>query len=77
MATNWSNSIELMLLGMGAVFIFLTVLVIGVIIMSAILNKISANTTSNTAPTQSNNNLPETDIAAVAAIAYSANTAQQ
>ena len=77
MATNWSNSIELMLLGMGTVFVFLTLLVIGVIIMSAILNKISASTTPNTTPAQANTNLPETDIAAVAAIAYSANNAQQ
>jgi len=44
MSTLWSDSIELMLLGMGSVFIFLALLVIGVTIMSALINRLSPPT---------------------------------
>ncbi|MGH1485664.1 MAG: OadG family protein [Cellvibrionaceae bacterium] len=74
MTTSWSNSIELMLLGMGTVFVFLTLLVISVTIMSAVLRRIADE---EPAPAASHNiGSPDTEIAAVAAIAYSAANAK-
>ena len=71
----WSNSIELMLLGMGSVFTFLALLVAGVTIMSALINRFFP---PNTNPTKHNNAklaFAEAEVAAVAAAAWAASRA--
>ena len=69
MTEIWVQSIDLMLLGMSTVFIFLTLLVFFVSIMSSIINKITQH--------ESATMINDSDIAAVAAIAYSENHSQQ
>jgi oxaloacetate decarboxylase gamma subunit len=68
----WSNSIELMFLGMGSVFSFLALLVIGVITMSALINRFSPQVTHFGKANQSKTALVETEVAAVAAAAWAA-----
>jgi oxaloacetate decarboxylase gamma subunit len=75
MSELWSNSIELMLLGMGSVFTFLALLVIGVIIMSALINRFSPQTTHSIKTNQSKTALAEAEVAAVAAAAWAADRA--
>lgn len=67
MTSLWSSSTELMLLGMGTVFVFLTLLVFGVTLMSAIINKVSTpeQPTAITPVTTAN-----AEVAAVAAAAW-------
>jgi oxaloacetate decarboxylase gamma subunit len=62
----WANSIELMLLGMGSVFDFLSLLVAGTILMSSVINKLNV---ADPTPTSSSTS-PEAEIAAVAASAW-------
>jgi oxaloacetate decarboxylase gamma subunit len=66
----WSNSIELMLLGMGSVFSFLALLVMGVTTMSALINRFSPQITHLNKANQSKAALVETEVAAVAAAAW-------
>jgi len=62
----WADSIELMLLGMGSVFVFLSLLVVGTMLMSAIINKLNL-----TDPLPKNiSTTPNAEIAAVAASAW-------
>lgn len=70
MSALWSDSIELMILGMGSVFIFLALLVIGVTIMSALINRLSPQSfhTIKNKPTPTSH--IESEIAAVAAAAW-------
>lgn len=63
----WANSVELMLLGMGTVFVFLSLLVIGVIVMSTIINKFSK---PEIIPPPHTPTTPDAEIAAVAASAW-------
>ncbi|MFT4610021.1 MAG: oxaloacetate decarboxylase gamma subunit, partial [Cellvibrionaceae bacterium] len=72
MSELWSNSIELMLLGMGSVFTFLALLVVGVTIMSALINRFSPQTTHSIKTNQSKVTLAEAEVAAVAAAAWAA-----
>lgn len=70
----WSDSIELMLLGMGTVFVFLSLLVVGVSLMSAIINKLKPiEHSSNMMPPtngQYTSTTQDTEIAAVAVSAW-------
>lgn len=66
MPTVWQDTIALMLLGMGTVFVFLTLLVIGMFFMSTIINKIAPKEINATNKTQAN----QAEIAAVAAAAF-------
>lgn len=71
MSELWSDSIELMLLGMGSVFTFLALLVIGVTIMSALINRFSPPQSMSAAKNKSSNSTSaETEVAAVAAAAW-------
>jgi len=63
----WANSVELMLLGMGTVFVFLSLLVVGVTLMSAVINKISK---AEITPPQHTPTIPDAEVAAVAASAW-------
>ena len=65
MTVLWQSSIELMLLGMGTVFVFLVLLVIATSCMSAVINRLSPQTETLAA----NADL-EAEIAAVAAAAF-------
>ncbi len=70
MSVLWSDSIELMLLGMGSVFTFLALLVVGVTIMSAVINRLSppaSTAAKKKAPQMAN---IDSEIAAVAAAAW-------
>ncbi|MEO0443626.1 MAG: OadG family protein [Pseudomonadota bacterium] len=68
MSSTWEPSVELMLMGMGTVFVFLTLLVLGMIIMSNIAQRIGTKEQQANSARHSNN----TDIAVVAAAAYAA-----
>lgn len=72
MSELWSNSIELMLLGMGSVFTFLALLVVGVTIMSALINRFSPPIAHSIKTNQSKVTLAEAEVAAVAAAAWAA-----
>lgn len=66
MSTIWSDTIQLMLMGMGTVFVFLVVLIVSLNIMSSVIAKVvpvEAEQDNNTAAGQE-------EIAAVAAIAF-------
>lgn len=76
MSELWSNSIELMLLGMGSVFSFLALLVVGVTTMSALINRFNPQTTHFNRANQSKAALGETEVAAVAAAAWATARAQ-
>ena len=65
MSALWQSSIELMLLGMGTVFVFLILLVIATTAMSAVINKISPQAT----PATSHDDI-DVEIAAAAAAAF-------
>ena len=72
MSELWSDSIELMLLGMGSVFAFLLLLVVAVTIMSALINRFIPQ---NTIPIKHKNpkaGFAEAEVAAVAAAAWAA-----
>ncbi len=68
MTTLWSSSIELMLLGMGTVYVFLGVLVVGMMIMSSIIGRIS--TPEIAKPSLTSTSSSESDVAAAAAVAW-------
>jgi oxaloacetate decarboxylase gamma subunit len=70
MSELWSNSIELMLLGMGSVFTFLLLLVIGVTIMSALINRFSPASANPIKHNKTKSNTLEAEVAAVAAAAW-------
>lgn len=75
MSELWSDSIELMLLGMGSVFTFLLLLVVAVTIMSALINRFIPQ---HTIPIKNKNPkaaLAEAEVAAVAAAAWAASRA--
>jgi len=61
----WQSSIELMLLGMGTVFVFLILLVIATTAMSAVIGKLSPTAS----PATSNSDI-DAEIAAAAAAAF-------
>jgi oxaloacetate decarboxylase (Na+ extruding) subunit gamma len=63
MATIWSDTLLLMVLGMGTVFIFLLFLILAVNIMSAVIQRLAPEDV----PSESSS---LNDIAAVAAAAY-------
>ena len=65
MAELWQSSIELMLLGMGTVFVFLILLVIATTGMSAVIAKLSPPA----APVANNSDI-DAEIAAAAAAAF-------
>lgn len=65
MAALWQSSIELMLLGMGTVFVFLVLLVIATTAMSAVINKLSPQAI----PAASHGDI-DAEIAAAAAAAF-------
>ncbi len=67
MTNLWSDSVELMLLGMGSVFVFLALLVIGMMVMSSLLNRFNHPTNGKMPAANSS----EAEVAAVAAIAWS------
>lgn len=66
MTDTWTQSTELMLLGMGTVFVFLTLLVVSVTLMSATLNLFF----KNEAPIKKTTITDESEIAAVAVSAW-------
>ncbi len=70
MSALWSDSIELMLLGMGSVFTFLALLVIGVTIMSALINRFSPQAVGSIKNKPSQMTHTESEVAAVAAAAW-------
>ena len=65
MTALWQSSIELMLLGMGTVFVFLILLVIATTLMSAVINKLSPPAEPITPL-----NADDAEIAAAAAAAF-------
>ncbi len=68
MGNFWGDSIELMLLGMGTVFVFLSLLVVGMIVMSALINLLNTEEPAN--DTHTKQHFPEAEIAAVAVSAW-------
>jgi oxaloacetate decarboxylase gamma subunit len=72
MSELWSNSIELMLLGMGSVFTFLMLLVVGVTIMSALINRFSPASTNPSKHNKTKSTSLDAEVAAVAAAAWAA-----
>ena len=72
MSELWSNSIELMLLGMGSVFTFLMLLVVGVTIMSAVINRFSPPVTNPSKHNKAKSPSLEAEVAAVAVAAWAA-----
>ncbi|MFT6791820.1 MAG: oxaloacetate decarboxylase gamma subunit [Cellvibrionaceae bacterium] len=68
----WNAALELMLLGMTTVFVFLTLLVVGTVIMSAVINKISPVELSNRSLSTHTSPSFDNEIAAVAAAAFAA-----
>lgn len=75
MSELWSNSIELMLLGMGSVFTFLALLVIGVTVMSALINRFGPQINHSSKTNQTKVTLAEAEVAAVAVAAWAASRA--
>lgn len=75
MSELWSNSIELMLLGMGSVFTFLALLVIGVTVMSALINRFGPQINHSSKNNQTKVTLAEAEVAAVAVAAWAASRA--
>ena len=72
MSELWSNSIELMLLGMGSVFAFLLLLVVAVTVMSALINRFVPQTTNPIKNKNSKVGFAEAEVAAVAVAAWAA-----
>ena len=72
MSELWSNSIELMLLGMGSVFAFLLLLVVAVTIMSALINRFFPQNTNPIKNKKPKAGFAEAEVAAVAAAAWTA-----
>ena len=68
MTNLWAGSIELMLLGMGTVFVFLILLTFGVTIMSTIINRFAPPEIISPKPAPATT--AATDVAAVAAAVW-------
>lgn len=74
MTVPWHAGLELMLMGMGTVFVFLVILIIGTTIMSTIISKITRAETSISL--QSTPQSFDSEVAAVAAVAFAASKKQ-